>query len=444
MRTAVSWPRRSGLSLTEVLIAIFLMAIGMLSLLALFPLGLSNMRWAMQDSRLALASANAISMAEMSRVDPVTGRPFNMRSDPLYYEAIKLMTDQSGTSPLYDIVTMPSRPNPWFDPYNGAWPSVFVDPIGVFSAFPADGVNFRIGFNVGTDNASVTPSNKYLPFSPPLPAGSNGLQRVRPSFISSRDQALRTFAQEDEITFDPNGQPTNNTGTIERETRYSWAYMCRWPRGADTSICDLSIVLFNGRQLRATGTERTFGEKRYFGHPIAGYQVFSAGSPEVIIDVMEYKGGGSMPPTTAAPSSFKRGDWILDNTMIRPTVSTVTDINGLTIAAYGPILNNWNPVASIDPRPLLDKFPPEFFPAGWTVNPALPYKGLTTSGPVRGGLTGGNFYRIVSVGDLEFANGRYFQRIILDRPARSDGFEAVHMPNVIDVIEKSDGRSPQH
>ncbi len=438
MRTPASWPRRSGLSLTEVLIALFLMAIGMISLLALFPVGLSNMRWAMQDSRLALASANAIAQAEMSRVDSFTGRQVNMRSDSLYYESIKIMMDQTSSEPpLYDRDPPTfARTHPWFDPYNGAWPSVYVDPIGVFSAFPADGGNFRLGFNIGTDDASVAASRKYLPFTPPLPAGSNGLPRVRPSFLQNRDQALRACAQEDEINFDPQGQPANTTGTIERETRYSWAYMCRWPRGADPSICDLSIVIYNGRRLRAVGAERTFGEKRYFGHQDFGFQVFRQGSPEVVIDVGEFLGTGLAAPAPT-PSAFKRGDWILDNTLIRPTMATVTDSVGNSIRVFGPFLDKWNVNAAIDPLALLAKYPPEFFPLNWTPP-------VSASGPVRGGLTGGNFYRILSVGDVEFSNGRYFQRIILDRPARTDGFEAAYLPNVIDVIEKSDGRSPQH
>jgi len=56
----------------EVLIAIFVMGIGMLSLLTLFPVGAMNMAQAMRDDRCAQAATNATALANA----------FNLRQDP--------------------------------------------------------------------------------------------------------------------------------------------------------------------------------------------------------------------------------------------------------------------------------------------------------------------------------------------------------------------------
>ena len=50
--------RRSGVTLIEVLVSIFVASIGLLALLALFPVGALSMRQALKDSRCAQSSIN--------------------------------------------------------------------------------------------------------------------------------------------------------------------------------------------------------------------------------------------------------------------------------------------------------------------------------------------------------------------------------------------------
>lgn len=57
--------RRNATTLTEVLIAIFIMGIGLMAILALFPLGAVQMAQALKDQRAAEAAANAASMARI-------------------------------------------------------------------------------------------------------------------------------------------------------------------------------------------------------------------------------------------------------------------------------------------------------------------------------------------------------------------------------------------
>src|SRR5213080_2785171 len=70
---------RSGATLVEVLVAIFVTAIGLLALLALFPLGALSMAQAIKDDRTAHLAANASALAEV----------YGLRNDPgLYFLGI--------------------------------------------------------------------------------------------------------------------------------------------------------------------------------------------------------------------------------------------------------------------------------------------------------------------------------------------------------------------
>jgi len=64
---------RSGTTLIEVLVAIFVMGIGLIALLVLFPLGALRMAQAIQDEYCARAAANADAVATLQRI----------RTDPL-------------------------------------------------------------------------------------------------------------------------------------------------------------------------------------------------------------------------------------------------------------------------------------------------------------------------------------------------------------------------
>ena len=57
--------RRNAVTLTEVLIAIFVLSIGLLALLSLFPLGAAQMAQALKDQRCAEAASVAGAAARM-------------------------------------------------------------------------------------------------------------------------------------------------------------------------------------------------------------------------------------------------------------------------------------------------------------------------------------------------------------------------------------------
>src|SRR5207249_11944556 len=45
----------------------------------------------------------------------------------------------------------------------------------------------------------------------------------------------------------PKESPILGGGSVQREGRYSWAYMLRRPRSSDTSIVDLTVIVYSGR-----------------------------------------------------------------------------------------------------------------------------------------------------------------------------------------------------
>ena len=66
--------RRPGITLIEVLVAIFIMAIGLLALLTLFPLGALRMSQALQNDRTAACASAGANIYDA----------FGVRSDPQY------------------------------------------------------------------------------------------------------------------------------------------------------------------------------------------------------------------------------------------------------------------------------------------------------------------------------------------------------------------------
>src|SRR3954464_555650 len=102
---AGSTPRR-GVTLIEVLTAIFIMGVGLLAILTLFPLGALSMARAVRDDRAATIGANAA--AFVSALDP------DLRNDP----AVVLALNTQPSNPPF----APSDPN-------GPGNPVFVDPV---------------------------------------------------------------------------------------------------------------------------------------------------------------------------------------------------------------------------------------------------------------------------------------------------------------------------
>ncbi|GIW82830.1 MAG: hypothetical protein KatS3mg105_4637 [Gemmatales bacterium] len=237
----------SGVTLTEVLVSIFVMGIGLMSLLVLFPLGAMNMAQAIKDDRAAHAGANAAAIA----------RILNIRDDAMVFPAY--------TNPPPGAAAL--------TPGGSSYP-VYVDPIGVQISGGA-----RLG----------------------------GITRVSHSAITTPTSTKRWLSLPDDINFGTNGRPANNP--LEREVRYSWAYLCRqveWQApvgpGPWTSPqgVELTVVVYDGRPWLSDGGVPA-GERTYAA-------TFTKGQKTVTLTF-----GGAKP-------NIRKGMWILDATL-NPTIN---------------------------------------------------------------------------------------------------------------------------
>jgi Prokaryotic N-terminal methylation motif len=267
--------RRSGATLLEVLVAIFVMGIGMLALLTLFPLGALRMAKAIQDQRCAETAANASSVWTMNSI----------YNDPGLTSAFK----NPGVAGVKDS-----------GPDGPSYP-VLVDPIG---SRTANGTLFQtvVGGNFG---------NNYI-------------GRTSVGFVGIQKDAYQWFTLLDDIDFEsatavPAGNPLPGTPrwlappaqVFTRDIRYSYAFMCQRPRQADASVVDTAVVVYNKRPLSGIGG-LSLPEYAY------NKSTFDPGNNTITID---YSAPGVPPPPVRV------GDWILDG-------SPVTSAGGNVVSAH--------------------------------------------------------------------------------------------------------------
>jgi hypothetical protein len=201
---------RAGLTLIETLIAIFIMSIGMLCLLTLFPVGAFSMANALRDQRIQEAGQQAKTTADMRDV----------RNDTL-------AAYQNGFSSA--SLQRPALPNGWTGP---SYP-VFADPWGVTIGSPAF---------VGTWNNAT---------------GAGRVTRTNLSFANSRATAALYCGLQDELTFNDDGTPDVSNG-LQREPKITWAYWARRPNNSIPNVVDLSIVVFHDRNLLLAATDTQY------------------------------------------------------------------------------------------------------------------------------------------------------------------------------------------
>ncbi|MBX9678458.1 MAG: prepilin-type N-terminal cleavage/methylation domain-containing protein [Gemmataceae bacterium] len=241
--------RRPGATLIEVLVAIFLMGIGMLALLTLFPIGVLRMAQAINDERAAQASASAVSVANIK----------------------DLRHDSSLTSPT-DLFKQPDASLTVADP-DGRSYGVFIDPAGWLNALGA-----------------------FQSFA----GGEKAAPRVLPSFIQTSTgrglDTLRWFAINDDVIFDPDtALPKPNASSFDRDTRFTYAYLMQRPRLSDASLVEMSVLVFNRRPITLRG-DLTPAENAY----PASYDT----SKNMV--TLDFSAPTAVAPTLAA------GDWIYD------------------------------------------------------------------------------------------------------------------------------------
>jgi prepilin-type N-terminal cleavage/methylation domain-containing protein len=256
----MTMPRRSGVTLLEVLVAIFVMGIGMLALLTLFPLGALRMAKALQDQRCSEAGASAKCVWTMKNIlndSGLTAAPGDGFINPLNPQVAA--NNALAEGPSYPIL---------------------IDPTGYLTS---TGTIFQL--NLG---------------------GSSWIARRNVSFAAGNQAAFRWFTLLDDIDFESLATGLTLPGSpralvppaplpvFVRDIRYSYAYLCQRPRQADTSVVDTSVVVYNKRPLSGVGN-LSLAEYPY---PTSTFD------PTANTITINYAG--------LTPPPLRAGDWVLD------------------------------------------------------------------------------------------------------------------------------------
>jgi prepilin-type N-terminal cleavage/methylation domain-containing protein len=275
--------RRHGISLIEVLVAIFVMGIGLMALLTLFPLGALEMAQAIKDDRCGHAKHNAAALIRSIWKTAVETNP----SDPDYGSLPPGLITQNMLYPNPGVV--PCRTdnglitgNLLDDP---SYP-VYIDPFGQ-KKFPPPWYSWLAGFQPQ--------------------AGARGwIARCQLNSLAGlpNNQLLSLFSSQDDLNLGDLGVPQNQPGVAglpQREQRYSWAYLVRRSSSNVPTILDLTVVVYSGRSLQFTADLVPAGETLYDAD-------FTAGETVATISW----------PAAQEPPAIRPGQWIMDVTMVDP------------------------------------------------------------------------------------------------------------------------------
>jgi hypothetical protein len=278
--------RRPAITLIEALMAIFVMAIGLLALLTLFPLGAMQMGQALQNQRATETANNAVAL----------------------FKGLQLGNDTTVLQPgIYNGIPFPGTVPAAFQNYNmGALPTIssgssyplYVDPYYVANDVGAFPIQQVVGYANGVAGAGGIVSIRRRTVQNPVINNPAGPQL----------SAARWCTLQDDVSFADNGLPADlgnpaaspaggpSANPIQREGRYSFAYMLRRLNASNGDLPpDLTVVVYAGRNPQPDPTTNApIGESPFNG-------IFR---DDRTVDVL-------INANSVLPS-LRRGSWILD------------------------------------------------------------------------------------------------------------------------------------
>lgn len=328
---------RSGITLTEILISILILGVGIVSLATLFPLGLLRLRDANRFSRSAyltesagadLGTRNLLAKPSFLSVYPYDPWLQDMDSyPPANLTGGLLVTDGPGLPVAYDPL--------WrfqtgiFTDYVGTGvtaESRFASGVGYLRADPAGGA------------ASAYGLPRITNFITGLP---NVLAAVPDIFVSPEDYVMQAEDGSPGVSGLSPVVPDLSSGTPVNDWRYTWMFTGQQSDASDPSQFDGSIVVFENRPFALDQVLTPYGGNTPISVP--------AGEP-VVEAIFGY--GGTLMPTVPAGGSVgyaaaakrvvllrwstsqpdpevKVGSWIADVTYERDqTTSNTREGNG--------------------------------------------------------------------------------------------------------------------
>lgn len=319
--------RRSGVTLVEVLAATAILAIGLLSIMALFPIGAVSMARAINQNRAADHAQNSDALFRLywkrAWLDP-TGGGRRTLAQARQAEPMMVFLDTSPTG-----LTIPATSS------QPSFP-VLVDPIG-----------YRTQLQNGAAYRTYVAGNSNLPVRTILAATAvpDNAYPLRPT--------LRNTTLQDDLTYDENGEATDlGSGQLQRVGRYNVAWLIQRPKNNVPEEVSLTILVFAGRSPTDTPSSEL-----YFPAVASAYGPQLEPKPRSVVMSLN---GQSRPPVL-------KGKWVAFSTTIQPVggvpytsldfyrIAAVTDIddNTLSLELEQPLrsydvatLPNWKPTSA--------------------------------------------------------------------------------------------------
>jgi hypothetical protein len=312
--------RRPGVTLMEVLAATGIMAVGMIAIMALFPIGAVNMARAINQSRSSDHGANSDAMFRyywkkawldpngggLRQLDTVVlpGPPPTPVLGARDIEPMMIWLDSVGNPPVR--VISPQATQPSFQ--------VLVDPIG-YRTQPAP-ANQVVG---GVPPVNFPPPPGFPPLYP-LP--------VRTTLTAAQADGLprstvrMTTLLDDMSYFD--AEPSTKTGQIDRGGRYNVSWLIQRPKNNVPQEVNLTVLVFAGRSPTDTPSNEyvipvaaTTGVKDLtVNYQAAGYDrpPLRKGGWMAHSYMTIPRAAGAVPPTPITMMSFYRVAGVNDDT----------------------------------------------------------------------------------------------------------------------------------
>lgn len=288
--------RRTGVSLTEALVAVFILTLGLLALLSLIPLGVSYMAQAAKDWRTGGVANSTDSLARMWWKDVW----LDPQRDSVEPDDRTVMGNPGSTPPFappypgreHALLALDNPDALWFPPppigtynpgarqgtgqpiptsgypvvpssFNGASYALYIDPIG-FNARNGRPDQWWVGGvpTLAVPRRSIAAVNFVLPpTNPAVPESVYGRPVQAPGIVQPNmtRSALRLFGMLDDMTFkispDPNagagtgavGGPDLSTGFVQRAGRYNCSWLIQRDDNSNRSQAKLTVVVYENR-----------------------------------------------------------------------------------------------------------------------------------------------------------------------------------------------------
>jgi hypothetical protein len=314
------------MSLIEVLVAIFVMGLGMIALLTLFPIGAISMGQAIQYDRATVCAGNA---AAADRIWSI-GSDQQVKKDFLdpSESGNAAGTPQPPNGDGYPVFVDDWGYNAIAGSLNGALPATLVPPTS--PSFWVGGMDGTVGtglpYGIRRQSTSFLNNSNAAGGDPALSigilAGPFG-PLTGPAYRTNKILSWSFLL--DDMTFLSDGIssglpcPPPGIGAVQREDRYSWAYFYR-PQIAAGSVTqtDLNVVVYNGRTPGFSVTGAPLGEQPFVA-------LFDT---NLNLIRLTWTAG-------SAPPNVRKGSWVLDATIVYDATKNPTEIHGFFYRVTG-------------------------------------------------------------------------------------------------------------